>query len=145
MLSTWRDSSIQTQNKYWLPATQFFLLHGCLRLSKIVSVDYNFWEFFFSQKDTSYKVYYPVTKSILFMTYEIVPCAWKVICKGAYQNQVLKIILFESQHEPPLLKYPLVFISIQDLTHLALKYQKNKKQEQCSLMENLALEPVSGF
>lgn len=47
--------------------------------------------------------------------------------KEPYQNQVLKIILFESQHEPPLLKYPLVFISIQDLTHLALKYLKKKK------------------
>lgn len=66
--------------------------------------------------------------------------------KEPYQNQVLKIILFESQREPLLLKYLLVFISIQDLTHLALKYLKKKKnQEQCSLMENLALEPVSGF
>ncbi len=65
--------------------------------------------------------------------------------KEPYQNQVLKIILFESQREPPLLKYPLVFISTQDLTHLALKYLKKNYQEQCSLMENLALEPVSGF
>lgn len=49
--------------------------------------------------------------------------------KGHLQeNQVLKIILFVSQRESPLLKYSLVFISTQDLTHLALKYLKKKKK-----------------
>lgn len=55
--------------------------------------------------------------------------------KEPYQNQVLKIILFESQREPLLLKYLLVFISIQDLTHLALKYLKKKKKSRTMLTD----------